>query len=313
MTNLESSVIQVTNVSPTSSLEQMTNFFSFVGPVSEVVIYPKEDSNSIQTQSKTCYVRFNEPSAVKVAQHLSNTVFIDRALIVTPVFDNRIPDECTSYSLTSGLNGCNNEGLVNQVVTGNNGIQVISTIDPRLSALGLPQYPGLPSNTDPNRIEEIRRTVQITNLDATVTGEDVLRFFNQIGEVKYVRMITNDNIPSNLTKLQIALVEFTEQSTVASALQSNSSLLGSLPIKVSHCAQSIVKPYGSRGSSNQQRDIEEAMRRVRDSQQLTIEQPGLIKLENILHLTNEHNKSINAVAAAAADRRSSRSRSRSRR
>ena len=98
---------------------------------------------------------------------------------------------------------------------------------------------------------------------------------------------------------------------MASALQSNGSILGSLPIKVNHCAQSIVKPYASRNSNNQQRDIEEAMRRVRDSQQLTIEQPGLIKLENILHLTNEHNKSISGVAAS--DRRSSRSRSRSKR
>lgn len=311
MTNLDTNVIQVTNVSPTITIEQMTTFFNFVGSVHEVIIYPKEDNNSIQTQSKTCYIRFKDSNSVKIAQHLSNTVFIDRALVVTPVLDDKIPDESTSYSLTSGLNVGNNEGLINQVVTGNNGQQVISTMDPRLSALGLPQYPVLPSNTDPSKIEEIRRTIQITNLDSTVTGEDVLRFFNQIGEVKYVRLNTNDNIPSNLTKLQVALIEFTEQASVASALQSNGSLLGHLPIKVSHSTQPIIKPLGSRNSNTQQKEIEEAMRRVRDSQM--IEQPALIKLENILQLTNEHNKSINATAAGLNDKKSSRSRSRSRR
>lgn len=34
--------------------------------------------------SKVCYVKFRDPSSVGVAQHLTNTVFIDRALIVVP-------------------------------------------------------------------------------------------------------------------------------------------------------------------------------------------------------------------------------------
>lgn len=136
----------------------------------------------------------------------------------------------TYSSLTSALNTSNNEGLINQVITGNNGLQVISTMDPRLSALGLPQYPVLPSNTDPSKIEEIRRTIQVSNLDANVTGEDVLRFFNQIGEVKYVRLNSNDNIPVNLTKLKVALVEFTEQSSGELSLFSNEAL------QMMHCS-----------------------------------------------------------------------------
>ena len=49
------------------------------------------------------------------------------------------------------------------------GSQVIITNDPRLTALGLPQYPPLPSNTDPSKIEEIRRTVYVSNLDPSVS------------------------------------------------------------------------------------------------------------------------------------------------
>jgi len=34
--------------------------------------------------SKVCYIKYRDPSSVGVAQHLTNTVFIDRALIVVP-------------------------------------------------------------------------------------------------------------------------------------------------------------------------------------------------------------------------------------
>lgn len=34
--------------------------------------------------SRVCFVRFNEQESVGVSQHLTNTVFVDRALIVVP-------------------------------------------------------------------------------------------------------------------------------------------------------------------------------------------------------------------------------------
>jgi len=105
-----------------------------------------------------------------VAQHLTNTVFIDRALIITPAADGNIPDAAAALAMTnsSGSGGSNN-GVISQVVAGAGGSQVITTIDPRLTALGLPQYPPLPANMDPTKIDEIRRTVYIGNLDQSVS------------------------------------------------------------------------------------------------------------------------------------------------
>ena len=57
---------------------------------------------------------------------------------------------------------------------------MITTIDPKLTEMGLPQYPPLPGNVEPQRIEEIRRTVYVANLDPTVTPEQVLNFFSQV-------------------------------------------------------------------------------------------------------------------------------------
>ena len=63
-----------------------------------------------------------------------------------------------------------------KVVTGPGGT-VIQTTDARLTAMGLPQYPPLPANIDPSKIDEIRRTVYVGNLDSAggVTAEALLQ------------------------------------------------------------------------------------------------------------------------------------------
>ena len=50
-----------------------------------------------------------------------------------------------------------------------NAPQLIYTMDPQLAQLGLTQYPPLPASTDTTKLEEIRRTVAISNLDTSVS------------------------------------------------------------------------------------------------------------------------------------------------
>uniref|UniRef100_A0A8C4XZ19 Uncharacterized protein n=1 Tax=Gopherus evgoodei TaxID=1825980 RepID=A0A8C4XZ19_9SAUR len=61
-------VIQVTNVSPSASSEQMRTLFGFL-------VHPPPLAASSP---------FHDPDSAVVAQHLTNTVFVDRALIVVP-------------------------------------------------------------------------------------------------------------------------------------------------------------------------------------------------------------------------------------
>ena len=46
-------------------------------------------SESVPVNSKVCFIKFEEASNVGVALHLTNTVFIDRALIVVPASFSR--------------------------------------------------------------------------------------------------------------------------------------------------------------------------------------------------------------------------------
>lgn len=64
-------------------------------------------------------------------------------------------------------------------MTGTGLTQMITTHDPKLTALGLLQYPPLPGNTDPAKIEEIRRTVYVGNLakNVSIHQYDILLYF----------------------------------------------------------------------------------------------------------------------------------------
>ncbi|XP_014736888.1 PREDICTED: splicing regulatory glutamine/lysine-rich protein 1 isoform X3 [Sturnus vulgaris] len=92
------SVIQVTNLSSAVTSEQMRTLFGFLGDIEELRLYPP-DNAPLAFSSKVCYIKFREASSVGVAQHLTNTVFIDRALIVVPCAEGKIPDEAKALSL----------------------------------------------------------------------------------------------------------------------------------------------------------------------------------------------------------------------
>lgn len=253
-------IVQISNIAPSATLEQLAALLNYVGDIMNIELY-QSDSNP-EFNFKVCFVEFAKSSSVSLAQHLTNTVFIDRALIVLPYYKREIPDRETALSNIADSKYATsfNCGVVSQVMSGVGGAQVIATVDPRLTALGLPHYPQLPVNTDPSRIEEIRRTVYIGNLDSTIPPDQVLKFFNDIGEVKYIRMAGDDTQPT-----RFAFVEFTNQSSVANALQHNGFALGSRPLKINHSNNAIVKPQPkieTEDSSKRMQDNHSATREI---------------------------------------------------
>ncbi|XP_058031572.1 serine/arginine-rich splicing factor 11 isoform X7 [Ahaetulla prasina] len=140
-------VIQVTNVSPSASSEQMRTLFGFLGKIEELRLFPPDDS-PLPVSSRVCFVKFQEPDSAVVAQHLTNTVFVDRALIVVPYAEGVIPDETKALSLLAPANAV--AGLLpggGLLPTPNPLSQIgavplaalgAPTLDPALAALGLP-------------------------------------------------------------------------------------------------------------------------------------------------------------------------------
>ncbi|XP_017268934.1 serine/arginine-rich splicing factor 11 isoform X1 [Kryptolebias marmoratus] len=68
-----------------------------------VSVFSSSDS-PLPVTSRVCFVKFHEPESVGVSQHLTNTVFVDRALIVVPFAEGVIPDESKAMSLLAPAN-----------------------------------------------------------------------------------------------------------------------------------------------------------------------------------------------------------------
>lgn len=268
--NMESTIIQVSNVAPQANKEQMQTLFGYIGKVEDLRLYPTLRDVTIPVQVRICFIKFSDAVSVAIAQHISNTVFIDRALIVTPYMGSELPDEIKGLEILNTGNGGIIEPklpatLTNQV-EGVPPHQFIRTIDPRLAIHNLPTYPLLPASTDSRRLEEIRRTLVIMNIDPTFSASQVVDFFCTAGEVKYFRMCSRET-----DNIQYGLIEFVEQETVVPALKLNNKQMGDRVIKVHHSTQAIIKPLPQNKSNEAaQKEIEEAVNRAREEAQQSI-------------------------------------------
>ena len=54
---------------------------------------------AIPVQSRICFIKYGDRDMVGVAQHLTNVVFIDRALLVMPYLPGEMPDEVKAINL----------------------------------------------------------------------------------------------------------------------------------------------------------------------------------------------------------------------
>ncbi|XP_012939112.1 probable splicing factor, arginine/serine-rich 7 isoform X6 [Aplysia californica] len=308
---LETRVIQVTNVAPSCTKEQLRTLFSYLGRVKELQMYPPESIDASIVTARVAYIEFEDATTTGVALHLSSTVFVDRALMIVPVMDGKIPDESTALQLTpqavAGMLPGQPTWPANVVsqVTGTGSNQVITTNDPRLTSLGLPQYPPLPASTDANVIEEIRRTVYVSDLEPKVTGEMLLNFFSQVGEIKYVRLAGDEHAGA-----RAAYIEFTDQRSVAQALTYNNVVFKGRTMSVQHSKASIIKPQG-KASEASQREIDEAMKKVKEAQKLISAAAAEPKKEDAQSPPRKRSRSKSKARSRSASR-SRRSRSRSR-
>uniref|UniRef100_A0A8D2KTL8 Splicing regulatory glutamine/lysine-rich protein 1 n=3 Tax=Varanus komodoensis TaxID=61221 RepID=A0A8D2KTL8_VARKO len=287
------SVIQVTNLSSAVTSEQMRTLFGFLGDIEELRLYPP-DNAPLAFSSKVCYIKFRESSSVGVAQHLTNTVFIDRALIVVPCAEGKIPDEAKALSLlapaptmTSLIPGGGLLPIPTPPVSsigislGPLGAIPAAALDHNITAIGDIPQPPIMGNVDPSKIDEIRRTVYVGNLNSqTTTADQLLEFFKQVGEVKFVRMAGDETQPT-----RFAFVEFADQNSVPRALAFNGVVFGDRPLKlqskrhqmdwerkrmadnfrINHSNNAIVKPPEMTPQAAA-KELEEVMKRVREAQ-----------------------------------------------
>ncbi|KAG8437157.1 hypothetical protein GDO86_008017 [Hymenochirus boettgeri] len=199
-------VIQVTNVSPSATSEQMKTLFGFLGKIEELRLFPPDDS-PLPVTSRVCFVKFQDPDSAVVAQHLTNTVFVDRALIVVPYAEGVIPDEAKALSLVAPAN----------------------------AVAGLLPGGGLLPTPNP---------------------------LSQIGAVP-LAALGAPTLDPTLAALTLPGANLNSQSLAADQLLK---LMSTVDPKLNHVTAGLVSPSLKPDASN--KDIEEAMKRVREAQSL---------------------------------------------
>jgi arginine/serine-rich splicing factor 12 len=136
------------------------------------------DTLTSTINAKVGYVKFDRIDSVHAALNMTNTIFIDKPLIVTQVFENIIPDETDAMIYCAPLNPNITlisggptwpNTVINRLVSQAPKLTYIETIDPELTDRNLPPYPPLPGTLDVPKVEEIRRTVYLSNLDKNVS------------------------------------------------------------------------------------------------------------------------------------------------
>ena len=275
---MSSRVLQVTNVSNSVLKDQLRSLFTFLGRIEEIQLYPESETLASTISAKVGYVRFERSEVAQAALNLTSTIFLDRPIICCLVrsSSSRMPGETDALKFCPPLNGNINlipggiswpHTILNRVVTipgvgGGPATSFIETIDSNLTDRSLPSYPPLPGTMDQAKAEEIRRTIYVSNLDPRVTFENLHDLFNQVGEIRYIRMTTSANgvdyenlginnniaVPEGfdlepLKKDSIAAyIEFSEQPSIVKALCLNGLNFASRQIKVNHATCSVLIP-----------------------------------------------------------------------
>nr|CAG4635751.1 EOG090X0EEC [Artemia franciscana] len=264
--SIPSRVIQVANIAAQTTRDQMQTLFGYVGKLEDIRLYPtSRDMTGMPIQTRLCYVKYINERSLPVALQLNNTIYIDRALIVTPWLDGDIPDETPALEMAStGIPGLLEPKLPNHCVNHIQGIPpktMLSTYDPNLRLNKLPPYPILPARTDGRTMEETRRTLVLVDIDPNVTAKEVFDFFSEVGsQVAYYRLCKSQEDED----AYYGLVEFGKQEEIVNAFKQNGKMLGSREAKIAHSITNIQKPQ-MKSSDVVQKEIEEAMKMAKDS------------------------------------------------
>lgn len=214
-------VIQVTNVSTHIQKDQVRSLFSQIGRIEEIQLYPESETLRAGIGASVAYIKYERVDAAQAALQLNNTMFIDKSIICNPVKSGKIPHETEAVKYCAPLNsdinlmpgGSSWPSTVINRIHGTGPDAYVETIDPALVERGLLQYPSLPATLDPVKIEEIRRTVYVSNIGAHVSLENLNELFDQVGEVRFIRFAGDETAPT-----KDAYIEFSEQHHVVRAL-----------------------------------------------------------------------------------------------
>jgi hypothetical protein len=164
-------LIQVSNISPSATKEQLRGLFTHIGRIEEIHLYPESETLVATFAAKIGYLRFERSELALAALNMTGTVFLDRSIICSivkpqsqpvppksaflPATIYKIPDETEALRYCPPINSNTTlipggatwpHHVVNRMLNPGNPDKpsFIETVDFMLSEKSLPPYPNLP-------------------------------------------------------------------------------------------------------------------------------------------------------------------------
>ena len=85
-------VVQLTNISTQCRKEQIRSLFANLGCIDDIQLYTDSEILSVSVEAKVGYIKFDKSKVAQAALQLTNTVFIDKALVCSLVKNGKTPD-----------------------------------------------------------------------------------------------------------------------------------------------------------------------------------------------------------------------------
>lgn len=246
--------VLVRNVAPQATEQDLRSVFGIAGEVKEVRILAKGDEPTLN-MGKMAYISYADYTSPYLAQHLTGHIYKGWELICMPVKDKEVIQE-SGVAIESARNGSMidmgptvaDTGLPLHVTTRKEGFppkEVWRTYDPKLEESGLQGYPLLERENYEHRIDEVRRTVIMKEVESKWTLEEISKLME--AKAGKVRWICSAHIGSERSKA--AMIEFDKQEDVIAALKMNGKEFEGSTLKIVHSTTPIEKPQELSGKN----------------------------------------------------------------
>eukprot|EP00741_Cyanophora_paradoxa_P023051 tig00021537_g22261.t1 len=230
----------VSNVSPSVSEANLNEFFSFCSSGSWIKL---QLHGTAPDGSRSYVVEFGADASASIAVLLNGTELLDRKIAISPT----IPPPPTVSHAPAAVSSSP---------------QPLATVPPGSAPLAPYPSSGAPVNVNPNKADEVARTLYVGNIANSITDEQLRQFFSVFGKIVFLRVAGQES--SNLSRY--AFVEFEQLFMADTALAANGTLLGGNALKVMKSKNPLVKKPeeigGPKTVSSAMREVEKARVRL---------------------------------------------------
>ncbi|KAJ3138559.1 Protein srek1IP1 [Geranomyces variabilis] len=236
-------LVRAVGISALATEHILHTLFSFLGTVRELKLSQSPTEPGVQN----AFIEFEDPAAAVAALHLTGTQLGDRALFVT--ISTQLPQQPPS--------------LVIPAATGSGGLAAHTAPLSATSSSGTPLFrnPNLTATIlhhDPQKADEISRTIYIGNIPHEASEADLRATFAACGDIIAVKIAGDAHQTS-----RFAFMEFATEEAAGKAMLLNGVVVRDRAVKVNFSKNTIAKTPRVDSADPAMRRVAEAQAAIR--------------------------------------------------